>query len=59
MRGKGGGINLEFGINIYTQLYMKQGPNLLYNTGDDIQYLRIIYNEKQSDQEYTHVHIYV
>ena len=48
---RGGGINWEFGINIYTLLYVKQINNkdLLYNIGNYIQHLitnimkRIIY----------------
>ena len=38
---RGGGINSEFGIRIYTLLYMKQITNkdLLYSTGNSTQYL--------------------
>ena len=50
----GGGINSEFGINRYTQIYIKQISNkdLLYNTGNYIQYLVITYNGKESGREY-------
>ena len=43
---KGKGINKDFGNNIYTQLYINQITNkdLLYSTGNDIQYLVITYN---------------
>ena len=46
--GGEGEINQEFGINIYTLLYIKQINNkdLLYNTGNSAQYLVIIYNGK-------------
>ena len=45
-KGKGeGGINQEFGINRYTQLHTKEINNkdLLYSTGNYIQYLGITY----------------
>ena len=43
---RGEGINLKFGINMYTLLYVKQINNkdLLYSTGNYIQYLVINYN---------------
>ena len=43
-----GGINQEFGINRYKLLYIKQISNkdLLYNTGNYIQYIVITYNGK-------------
>ena len=46
----GKGINKDFGNNIYTQLYINQITNkdLLYSTGNDIQYLVITYNLKES-----------
>ena len=62
---KWGGINWEFGINIYTLPNIKQmnKRDLLYNTGNYIQYLVIIYDEKESETEYicvyTHVYVYV
>ena len=51
---KEGGINQEFGINRYTPLYTKQINNkdLLYNTGNYIQYLLIPYNGKESEKAY-------
>ena len=53
----GGGINQEFGINIYTLLYIKQINNkdLLYSTGNYIQYLKIVYNGKESEKEYIYI----
>ena len=44
----GGRINQEFEINRYTLLYIKQiiNKNLLYSTGNYIQYLIITYNGK-------------
>ena len=50
---KRGGINWEFGINRYTLLYIKQIDNkdLLYSTGNYIQYLVITYNGKESEKE--------
>ena len=61
--GKGmgeGGINQEFGINVYTLLYIKQINNkdLLYSTGNYVHYLVINYNGKESEKEYTHTHTY-
>ena len=49
-----GGINQGFGINRYTLLYIKQITNkdLLYSTGNYIQYLVINYNGKESEKEY-------
>ena len=49
-----GGINEEFGISRYTLLYIKEINNkdLLYNTGNCIQYLVITYNGKESEKEY-------
>ena len=52
-RGKqGGGINKEFGINIYTLLYIKQITNkdLLYSTGNYTQYFVITYKGKESEK---------
>ena len=52
-----GGINWEFGINIYTLLYIKEINNkdLLYSTGNYIQYLVIAYNGKESEIGRAHV----
>ena len=49
-KGKGGGINQEFEINIYTLLYIKQVTNkdLLYSTGKYTQYLVATYKGKES-----------
>ena len=54
-----GGINQEFGINIYTLPFIKQVNNkdVLYNTGNYIQYLIITYNGKESEKEYIYVYI--
>ena len=43
-----GDVNQEFRTNAYTVLYKKQinNKNLLYSTGKYLQYLIIIYNEK-------------
>ena len=45
----GGGINQEYGINIYTQVYIKQinNNNSLYSLGNKIQYLVITYSGKE------------
>ena len=53
MVGGGGKKNQEFGINIYTLLFIKQKNNkdLLYRTGSYIQYLVITYNGKESEKE--------
>ena len=42
-----GGTNSEYGINRYKRLYIKEISNkdLLYSTGNYIQYLVINYNE--------------
>ena len=41
----GGGINWEFGINVYTLLYIKYITNkdVLHNTGNHAQYFVITY----------------
>ena len=51
---RGEGINLKFGINMYTLLYIKQINNkdLLYGPGDYIQYLVIAYDGKESEKEH-------
>ena len=49
-KGERGGRNkLEFGINIYTLLYIKQmtSKDLLYSTGNYTQYLVISYKGKE------------
>ena len=66
--GWGGEINQEFGINIYTLLYIKwvNNKDLLYSTENYTQYLVITYNGKESEKEYinniyiyTHTHTYI
>ena len=59
----GNGVRDKFGVGdqhihktIY-EIYKQQGPTLLYNTGDYIQYFIIIYSGEQSDQEYTHIYV--
>ena len=51
------GINEEFGINVYTLLYMKQVNSnfLLYSTGNYIQYLVISFSGKEYEEEYMYV----
>ena len=48
--GGGGGINWETGIDIHTLLYINQITNkdLLYSTGNSIQYSVMAYMEKES-----------
>ena len=47
---KGGGINWEIGIDIYTLLYIKQvtNKNLQYSTGNSTQYSVMAYMGKGS-----------
>ena len=54
-----GGINQEFGINIYTPLYVKYITNkdLLYSTGNYAQYFVITYKEKESEKK-TQIYMY-
>ena len=60
----GGEIHQEFGINIYTLLYVKYINNkgLLYNTGNYIQYIVKTYNGNIymyiASHIYTHTHIH-
>ena len=51
---RGGGINQEFRINIYTLPYIKQiiNKDLLYRTGNYTQYFVITYKGKESEKEY-------
>ena len=51
-RGKGRGINQEFGLSIYRLLYIKQMNNkdLLYCPRNYTQYFAIIYKEKESEK---------
>ena len=48
-----GGIKQELGINIHTQLYIKQTTNkdLLYSTGKYTQYFVITYKGKESEKK--------
>ena len=50
-------ISQEFGINIYTLLYMKQVNSnvLLYSTGNYNQYLLINFSGKEYEEEYMFV----
>ena len=51
-KGKGReGINQEYGINRYTPLYIKwiNNKDLVYSTGNCIQYLAITYNGNESE----------
>ena len=47
------GINQKFGINRYILLYIKQifNKDLLYSTGNSVQYFIIISKEKESEKE--------
>ena len=58
-RGKGGGINQETGINMYTLLYIKQITNkdLLYSTGKYTQYYVITSNGKESEKEWGYMYV--
>ena len=49
-------INQEYGINRYILRYVKQKNNkdLLYSTGNYIQYLSITYNGKESEKRYVY-----
>ena len=60
-RGKGRRTNQEFAINRYKLLYIKQINNndLLYSTGNYIQYLIITYNGKEYEREYIYMRIYI
>ena len=54
-----GGINWEFGINVYTLLYIKYiiNKDLLYRTGNSTQYSVITYMGKESEKEWIYVHV--
>ena len=54
---RGGGINWEIGIDIYTLLYIKQitNKNLLYSTGNSTQYSVMTYTGKESKKEWVYV----
>ena len=57
--GRRGGIDWEFGINIYRRLYIRQITNkdLLYSTGNSTQYSVITYMRKESKRECIHVYV--
>ena len=57
--GRGGGINWEIGIDIYTLLYIKQITNkdLLYSTGNSTQYSVMAYMGKESKKEWIYVYV--
>ena len=61
--GCGRGIVREFGIDMYTLLYLKWITNndQLYSTENCIQYLVMTYNGKETEKEciYACVHIYI
>ena len=59
-RGWGGGINQEYRINKYALPYIKQINNedLLYSTGNYIQYLIITYNGKELRKR-IYIYIYI
>ena len=54
----GGGINQEFGMNIFTLLYIKQitKKDLLYRTGNYIQYSVITFKEKEAEKIYIYIY---
>ena len=55
----GGGINYEFGINIYRLLYIKQiiNKDLPYSTGNYTQYSVTTYMGKESEKEWIYVYV--
>ena len=55
--GKGGGMNQEFGINLYKLLYIKQitRKDLLYSTRNYTQYFIITYKGKESEEKVMYV----
>ena len=57
--GSRGGMNWEIGIDIHTLLCIKQitNENLLYSTGNCVQYLVITYNGKEFEKEYIYIYI--
>ena len=56
---KGGGINWETGIDIYTLTYIKQITNkdLLYSTGHFTQHSVTTYMGKESKKEWISVYV--
>ena len=59
IKGKtsGGGINQEFGINMYTLLYLKYITTTYCITQETTQYSVITYMEKQSEKEWIYVYV--
>ena len=57
--GEKGGIIWGTEINIYTLLYIKQitHKNLLYSTGNSIQYSVLTYMGKESKKQWIHVYV--
>ena len=55
----GGGINQELGMNTHTLLCIRQITNkdLLYSTGNSIQYSVITYMRKESKKERIYVYV--
>ena len=56
---RGGGINWEIRIDIYTLLNIKQITNkdLLYSTGNSTQYFVMTYMGKESKKEWIYVYV--
>ena len=54
---RAGGINWEIGIDMYALLYLRWITNkdLLYSTGNSIQYSVITYMRKESEKEWAYV----
>ena len=57
----GGEINLEFGINIHTLLYIKliSNKDLLYSKGNSTQYSVTTYKGIESKKTKNSIYIYV
>ena len=57
--GRGGGMDWEIGINIYTLLYTEQitNKNLLNSTGNSIQYSAMTYMGIESKKEWIYVYV--
>ena len=59
-KGKVGGDKLgNSDQQIHTIIYKINNKDLLYSTGNYIQYLIITYNRKESEKEYIHLCIYI
>ena len=57
----GAEIDQEFGIKIYTLLYIKKiiNKDLLYSTENSTQYSVITYVGKESEKEWIYIYIYM